>query len=69
MNGTVRRYDDNKKFGFVRPDGSGGAGDVFFHVSELKKANIVSSPVPGDRWSFDIEMGDRGPRAVNIKRA
>lgn len=67
MIGKVLMYDNDRKFGFIKPETSGD-GDVFFHVSELQKAGIADVPKQGDRLNFDIRKGDRGSRAVNISR-
>ncbi|MDH7577691.1 MAG: TIGR03986 family CRISPR-associated RAMP protein [Bacillota bacterium] len=59
--GTIKRLPPGKQFGFIQPDG--GGDDVFFHFSRLKGAD----PSEGLRVEFDIEQGERGPRARNLK--
>lgn len=58
--GTVKFFNVTKGFGFITPD-NGGA-DVFVHISglydELKE---------GDKVTFDVQDGKKGPNAVNVK--
>jgi cold shock CspA family protein len=58
--GTVSFFDDSKGFGFIKVKGS--QESLFTHVSrhedEIKEGNKVS---------FDVEPGDRGPVAVNVR--
>jgi cold shock protein len=66
--GTVKMFGMAKGFGFITPD-DGGA-DVYIHVSELKKDGI-SSLVPGQKVTFDVEPGKMPGRlrAVNVRIA
>jgi CspA family cold shock protein len=59
--GTVKFYNRIKRFGFIAQD---EGEDVFVHES-----GIVSGPISdNDRVEFDIEEGDKGLKAVNVKR-
>jgi len=64
MNGTVDWYDEAKRFGFIVP--SDGSRDVFVHLNALQDAGIKSLK-SGDKVSFDVEEGNRGPVAVNLR--
>jgi CspA family cold shock protein len=62
MNGTVKWFNDSKGFGFITAeDGS----DVFVHHTSIM-GNGFKSLAEGDRVSFDVEKGDKGPKAVNV---
>ncbi len=58
-NGTVKFFNESKGFGFITPDD--GSKDVFVHVSAL--ADTINE---GDKVSFDVEEGRKGPNAVNV---
>jgi cold shock protein len=62
INGTVKWFNDRKGFGFIeREDGA----DVFVHHSAINAAGFKSLK-EGDRVSFDIEQGQKGPSAANV---
>ncbi|MFF3064830.1 cold-shock protein [Oerskovia sp. NPDC057915] len=63
--GTVSWYDDVKGFGFVAPDS--GGDDVFVHVSALGSGLTELSE--GDRVTYDVVDGDKGPNARNVQLA
>ncbi len=59
-NGTVKFFNDSKGFGFITPDD--GGKDVFVHVNGLN----VTTLNEGDKVSYDVEEGKKGPNAVNV---
>lgn len=59
--GTIKKLPSSRDFGFIKPDD--GGPDVFFHFSLLRGVD----PQEGQRVEFDIEKGEKGPRARNLK--
>lgn len=62
MDGTVKFFKSSEGFGFITGDDK---KEYFVHSSALKEKGILSQD---DRVTFDAEQGDRGPKAVNVKK-
>jgi cold shock CspA family protein len=62
--GRVLRFDDVRGFGFIAPDS--GSEDVFVHANDLSEDKSVFKP--GTTVEFEIEEGDRGLKAVDVRR-
>ena len=62
MEGTVKWFNAQKGFGSV----SGKGGDVFVHYSGILSDGFKSLD-EGQRVTFDVEQGEKGPQAVNVK--
>jgi CspA family cold shock protein len=61
-NGTVKWFNDSKGYGFIeREEG----GDVFVHYSAISGSGFKTL-AEGDRVSFDVEEGQKGPAAANV---
>ena len=58
--GTVKFFNESKGFGFIVPDD--GGKDVFVHINNLNGVSIAE----GDKVSYDVEEGRKGPNAVNV---
>ena len=61
-NGTVKWFNGQKGYGFITED---GGTDVFVHFSAIKGEGFKSLE-EGDRVSFDITDGTKGPQASNV---
>tara|TARA_B110000971_G_scaffold135484_1_gene138514 strand:- start:3 stop:209 length:207 start_codon:yes stop_codon:yes gene_type:complete len=65
IKGKVKWFNGSKGYGFIERDDK--EKDVFVHMSAVKDSN-VSYLDEGDVLSFDIEDGQKGPSAVNLKK-
>ncbi|MFL4902192.1 cold-shock protein [Streptomyces sp. MMS24-I2-30] len=63
--GRVVRFDSARGYGFISPDH--GDEDVFLHVNDLKIAESMVRT--GLEVEFEIEEGERGPKASFIRLA
>ncbi len=62
--GTVKWFNAEKGFGFIERE---GADDVFVHYSAIEEEGFKSLE-DGQAVEFEIEEGDRGPQAANVKK-
>jgi CspA family cold shock protein len=65
QNGTVKWFNETKGFGFITAeDGT----DVFAHFSAIQGEGFKTL-AEGEAVTFEVENGEKGPRAVNITKA
>ena len=60
--GVVKWFNDSKGFGFIEQE---DGPDVFVHHTAINASGFRSLN-EGDRVSFDIEQGQKGPAAANV---
>jgi len=62
VEGTVKWFNDSKGFGFIEQE---NGKDVFVHHSAINSDGFKSLQ-EGQRVSFEIEQGEKGPAATNV---
>ena len=62
ITGTVKWFNDSKGFGFIEQE---NGDDVFVHHSAINSSGFKSLQ-EGDRVTFEIEQGQKGPAAANV---
>ena len=61
-NGIVKWFNDSKGYGFIEQE---NGPDVFVHHSGINGDGFKSLN-EGDKVTFDVEDGQKGPAAVNV---
>ena len=61
LTGTITRLIGDKGFGFIARDGD--QADYFFHRSGLRAGIRFTELREGQRVTFEMEHGEKGPRA------
>ncbi|BAQ36166.1 putative cold shock protein [Clostridium botulinum] len=62
MNGTVKWFNGEKGFGFITGE---DGNDVFAHFSQINSEGYKSLE-EGEKVSYDVVKGPKGPQAENI---
>jgi CspA family cold shock protein len=61
--GKVKWFNERKGFGFIETD---EGNDVFVHFSAIQDSGFKTLQ-EGQRVSFDVQQGQKGPEASNVK--
>ncbi len=62
--GTVKWFNNDKGYGFIEVEG--GGKDAFVHVNALTPGTQITD---GDKVTFELEEGQKGPQAANVTAA
>jgi CspA family cold shock protein len=63
LEGAVKRFDADKGYGFISPDG--GGKDVFVHITALRRSGVTALD-PGQRVRVEVVDGRKGLEAERI---
>jgi len=66
QHGIVVKFDADRGFGFIRPDGSpdGSNRDIFVHISEVEGRKHLH---PGQHVSYRVTQTEKGPAATAVR--
>jgi cold shock protein len=62
MKGKVKMFNAARGFGFITGD---DGKDVYVHTSAIEGGAALAV---GDSVEYEVESGERGPRAKNVKK-
>jgi CspA family cold shock protein len=62
--GTVKWFSERKGYGFIEQD---DGGDIFVHHSSINMPGFKTLN-EGDRVSFEVGEGTKGPAAQNVTK-
>ena len=60
--GTVKWFNDEKRYGFITPDE--GGKDLFVHATGIAQGTSLQE---GAKVEYESADSDRGPKAINVR--
>ncbi|EGQ7698002.1 cold-shock protein [Vibrio vulnificus] len=63
VTGSVKWFNETKGFGFISQDN--GGNDVFVHFNSIVSTGFKTL-AEGQRVTFEVEQGQKGPQAANV---
>ncbi len=63
--GKVKWFNENKGYGFIEQE---DGADVFVHFSAISQEGFKTLS-EGEDVEFEVTQGEKGPQAVNVRRA
>jgi cold shock protein len=65
VNGTVKWFNSEKGYGFIQQED--GSSDVFVHFRQINNTGYGRvSLEEGQKVSFEVGQGEKGPQAENV---
>jgi cold shock protein len=64
--GTVKWFNADKGFGFITPED--GGKDLFVHHTGIEQEGFRTLD-EGMKVTYEATAGDKGPKAVNVRKA
>ena len=64
VEGVIKQFNQKKGYGFIQQD---NGPDIFVHYSSINSEGFKTL-AEGQRVKFDIEEGNKGPKAVNVTK-
>ena len=65
IKGKIKWFNPAKGYGFIEREDK--EKDVFVYSSAARDANLELNE--GDELSFEVENGEKGPSAINLKKS
>lgn len=62
--GTVKWFNDQKGYGFIKQDGM--PQDIFVHQTEIRVDGFRTLS-PGQEVTFDVKLDEKGIKAANVR--
>lgn len=66
MQGEVKWFDDQKGYGFIKPDD--GGKDLFVHYSDIDQEGRRTLS-EGQKVEFEVAESQKGPKATKVRAA